>query len=122
MVIQPIAVESPTTQQIPENGGIATGVQLLIDGENVYMRTVEYLKGRNSPSDTEAATEFILTRITDLVDYLEDTYLLRINVGYYYMTSVGVDALRSRRMLVGFQEQLRQLGIEMRVIDKRNGK
>jgi len=62
------------------------------------------------------------TKIGDLVDYLEDTHRLRITVGYYYMTSVGQNALRSRRMLFGFQEQLRQLGIEMRVIDKRNGK
>jgi uncharacterized LabA/DUF88 family protein len=80
------------------------------------------LSALNRPSDTAAATEFILARITDLVDYLEDTYRLRINVGYYYMTSIGQDALRSRGMLFGFQEQLRQLGIEMRVIDKRNGK
>ena len=74
------------------------------------------------PSDTAAATEFILGRIADLVDYLEDACGLRIHVGYYYMTSVSQDALRSRRMLFGFQEQLRGLGIEMREIDKRNGK
>jgi uncharacterized LabA/DUF88 family protein len=80
------------------------------------------LNALKRPSDTAAATEFILARITDLVDYLEDTYGLRINVGYYYMTSIGQDALRSRGMLLGFQEQLRGLGIEMRVIDKRNGK
>jgi hypothetical protein len=56
------------------------------------------------------------------VDYLEDACGLRIHVRYYYMTSVSQDALRSRKMLFGFQEQLRVLGIEMRVIDKRNGK
>jgi hypothetical protein len=122
MVVQPITVESPTTQQIPENGEIAPGVQLLIDAENLYMRTVNYLKSMKKPSDTPAATEFILARIADLVDYLEDTYRLRINVGHYYLTSVGVDALRSRRILFGFREQLRKLGIEMRVIEKRNGK
>jgi uncharacterized LabA/DUF88 family protein len=107
--------------QSPENE-VPSGVQLLIDGENLYMRTVEYLDTLKRPSDTAAATEFILARIADLVDYLEDTYGRRIKVGYYYLTSVGVDALRSRRILLGFQEQLRQLGIKLRVIDKRNGK
>jgi uncharacterized LabA/DUF88 family protein len=119
MVAKPTSHESIITEQKDD---VALGVQLLIDGENLYMKTVEYLKGRNSPSDTAAATEFILGRIADLVDYLEDTYRLRINAGYYYLTSVGEDALRSRRMLFGFQEHLRQLGIELRVIDKRNGK
>jgi uncharacterized LabA/DUF88 family protein len=105
-----------------EKGTAAPGIQLLIDGENLFMKSVEYLEAKKRLSDTAAATEFILARIADLVDYLEDTYGLRINVGYYYLTSVGEDALRSRRILLGFQEQLRQLGIEMRVIDKRNGK
>jgi hypothetical protein len=27
------------------------GIQLLIDGENLYMRTIEYLKNRNMPSE-----------------------------------------------------------------------
>jgi len=49
------------------------------------------------PSDTAAVTEFILGRIADLVDYLEDRYGLQIDLGQYYLTSVGVDALRSRR-------------------------
>jgi hypothetical protein len=43
-------------------------------------------------------------------------------VGYCQVTRVNEDASPSRRMLFGFQEQLRQLGIETRVIDKRNGK
>lgn len=98
------------------------GVQLLIDGENLYIKTAEYLKARNMPSDTAAATEFILTRLGQLVDYIEDREGLQLQVGHYYMTSVGVDALRSRRMFVGFEEQLGQLGIEIVVIDKRNDK
>ncbi len=114
-------VPSKTVQQTPEKE-IALGIQLLIDGENLYMRTVEYLNGLKRPSDTAAATEFLLARIADLVDYLEDTYGLRIDLGCYYLTSVGVDVLRSRGMLFGFQEQLRGLGIELRVIDKQNGK
>jgi hypothetical protein len=88
---------------------------------SVYYASLK-LKGSILNWWASSATEFILARIADLVDYLEDAYRLRINVGYYYLMSVGVDALRSRRMLFGFQEQLRELGIEMRVIDKRNGK
>lgn len=109
------------TVQASENQALL-GVQLLIDGENLYMRTVEYLEALKKPSDITAATEFILARITDLVDNLEDTHSLRINLGHYYLTSVAMDALQNRRMLPGFREQLRQLGIELRVIDKRNGK
>ena len=97
-------------------------MQLLIDGENLYMSSVEYLKAQKRPSDTVAATEFVLARTADLVDYLEDAYGLRINLGYYYLTSVGVDALRSRRMLEGFKEELRQLGVETVVVQKRNDK
>jgi uncharacterized LabA/DUF88 family protein len=36
------------------------------------------------------------------------------------MTSVGVDELQSRRMLAGFKEQLRQLGIGTVIVEKRN--
>jgi uncharacterized LabA/DUF88 family protein len=98
------------------------GVQLLIDGENLYMSTVEYLKAQKRPSDTAAATDFILAKLGELVDYIEDRDDLRIHVAYYYFTSVGVDALRSRKMLVGFKEQLWQLGIETVVVEKRNDK
>ncbi len=98
------------------------GMQLLIDGENLYIKTVEYLKAKNMLSDTTAATEFILGKLGELVDYLEDRDGLRIRVGYYYMTSVGVDALLSRRMLGGFKEQLRQLAIETVIVEKRNDK
>lgn len=38
------------------------------------------------------------------------------------MSRAGEDALRSRRMLVGFKDQLRQLGIETFVVEKWNGK
>lgn len=38
------------------------------------------------------------------------------------MTSVGVDALRSRKMLGGFKEQLRELRIEIVIVEKRNDK
>ncbi len=55
-----------------ESDEVGRGVQLLIDGENLYMRTVEYLKARNMPSDTAAATEFILAKIGELVDSIED--------------------------------------------------
>lgn len=105
-----------------ENDEVGRGVQLLIDGENLYIKTAEYLKARNMPSDTAAATEYILAKLGELVDYIEDQDGLRIQAGYYYMTSVGVDALRSRRMLVGFKEQLRQLGIETVIVEKRNDK
>lgn len=74
-------------------------VLLFIDGENLYIRTVEYLKARNMSSDTAAATEFILARLGELVDFIEDRDGLRVEVGYYYMTSVAVDALRTRRIL-----------------------
>jgi len=114
-------VPSTTVQQNPEKE-VVLGIQLLIDGENLYMRTVEYLKARNRPSDTAAATEFIVAKIGDLVDSIEDRYGLQIDVGYYYMTSVGEDTLRSRRMLAGFKEQLRQDGIEMVIVEKRNDK
>lgn len=73
-------------------------------------------------SDTAAATHFVIARLGELVDYLEDEYDLRIYVGHYYMTSVGEDALRSRRMLGGFKEQLRQLGVETVIVEKRNDK
>lgn len=56
-------------------------IQLLIDGENVYMATVENLKARKWPSDTAAATNFILEKIGDLVDYFENAYHLRTDVG-----------------------------------------
>jgi hypothetical protein len=95
---------------------------LLIDGENLYMRTVEYLKARNRPSDTAAASEFILAKLGEVVDYIEDRDGLRIEAGYYYMTSVGVYALRNRGMLEGFKQQLRQLGIEMVIVEERNDK
>src|SRR5208337_3105144 len=93
-----------------------------IDGENLYIKTGEYLKAKNMPSDTATATEFILTKLGELVDNLEDRDGLRIQVGYYYITSVGVDALRSRKMLGGFKEQLRQLGVETVIVEKRNDK
>jgi uncharacterized LabA/DUF88 family protein len=112
MVMQPIGVQSPATE----------AVQLLIDGENLYMTTVEYLKARKRPSDTAAAADFILAKLAELVDTLEDVHDLRIRVGYYYMTKLGEEALRNRRMLSGFNEQLRQLGIEMVVVEKWNGK
>jgi len=35
---------------------------------------------------------------------------------YYYLTSTGVDALRSGRLFVEFKEQLRQLGIETVIV------
>jgi uncharacterized LabA/DUF88 family protein len=73
------------------------------------------------PSDT-AASEYILANLGELVDYIEDQDGLRIRLGYCYMTSVGVDALRSRRMLGGFKELLRQLGIETVIVEKRNDK
>jgi uncharacterized LabA/DUF88 family protein len=101
---------------------VSLGIQLLIDGENLYMSTVEYLKAQKRPSDTAAATEFILAKIGDLVDSIEDNYGLQIDVGNYYMTSVGEDALRSRKMLGGFKEELRQLGIETVIVEKRNDK
>ena len=47
---------------------------------------------------------------------------LGIDVGHYYMTSVASDALRGRRMLEGFREQLRRLGIETVIVEKRNDK
>ncbi len=93
-----------------------------IDGENLYMSTVEYLKAQKRPSDTAVATDFILAKLGEIVDYIEDRDDLRIHVGYYYITSVGVDALRSRKMLVGFMEQLWQSGIETVVVEKRNDK
>lgn len=105
-----------------ENQEVRTGVQLRVDGENLYMKTVEYLKTKNMPSDTAAATEFILVKLGELVDSIEDRDGLRLEVGYYYMTSVGVDALRSRKMLGGFKEQLKEFGIEMAIVEKRNDK
>ena len=111
---------SKTVQQTPEK--VVLGIQLLIDGENLYMRTTEYLKTQKRPSDTAAATEFIVAKLGELVDYIEDRSGLRIDAGRYYMTSVAEDALRSRRMLVGFKEQLRQLGIQMVIVEKRNDK
>jgi len=101
---------------------VSMGVQLRVDGENLYMKTVEYLKVRNMPSDTAAATEFIVAKLGELVDSIEDRHGLRSELGYYYMTSVGVDALRSRKMLWGFKEQLRELGIEIVIVEKRNDK
>lgn len=98
------------------------GVQLLIDGENLYMKTMEYLKALSMPGDTAGATEFVLRKLGELVDQLEDREGLQVEVGLYYLTSVGVDALRSRRMFVGFKEQLRKLGIEIVIVDKRNDK
>ncbi len=95
---------------------------MLVDGENLYIKTVEYLKARDMPSDTAAASEYILAKLGELVDHIEDQDGLRIQVGQYYMTSVAVDALRGRRMLVGFREQLRQLGLETVVVEKRNDK
>ena len=105
-----------------ENEEVRMGVQLRVDGENLYMKTVDYLKAKNMLSDTAAATGFILGRLGELVDSIEDRNGLRIVVGYYYMTSVAVDALRSRKMLWGFKEQLRELGIEIVVVEKRNDK
>jgi hypothetical protein len=61
-------------------------------------------------------------KLGELVDYIEDRDGLRIEVRYYYITNVGVDALRSRKMLDGFKEQLRQLGIETVIVEKRNDK
>jgi hypothetical protein len=101
---------------------VPLGVQLRVDGENLYIKTVAYLKAKNMPSDTAAATEFIAVKLSELVDSIEDRDGLRIEVGYYYMTSVGADALRSRKMLCGFKEQLRQLGIEIVIVEKRNDK
>ncbi len=115
-------MKSSLGHQTLQNNNVSLGIQLLIDAENLYIRTVEYLTGRNMLSDTAAATEFILARLGELVDYIEDRDGLRIQVGYYYMTSVGVDALRSRRLLGGFKEQLRQLSIEMVIVEKRNDK
>ena len=69
------------------------------------MATAEYLKAQKRPSDAAAATDFILAKLGELVDYIEDRDDIRIHVGYYYITSVGEDALRSRRMLGGFKEQ-----------------
>ena len=117
-----VAMETNLGQQTIQNNNVRLGIQLLIDGENLYMRTVEYLKVRSRPSDTAAATEFILARLGELVDNIEDRDGLRVVLGYYYMTSTGVDALRSRRLFVGFKEQLRQLGVEMVIVDKRNDK
>ncbi len=105
-----------------ESKEVRMGVQLRVDGENLYMKTVEYLKAKNMPSDTAAATEFILVKLGELVDSIEDRDGLRIQVGYYYMTSVGVDALRSRKMFCGFEERLRELGIEIVIVEKRNDK
>jgi len=62
---------------------------LLIDGENLYMRTVEYLEARKMLSDTAAATDFIVRKLGELVDYIEDRDGLRIDVGHYYMTYVN---------------------------------
>ncbi len=97
-------------------------LEVLINGQHLNKATVEYLKARKRLPDAVAPADFILTRIGDLVDYFEDRYHLQTTLGYYYLTSVGQNALRSRRMLFGFLEQFRGLGIEMRVIDKRNGK
>jgi len=110
-----------TVQQTPEKE-VVLGIQLLIDGENVYMRTTEYLKAQQRPSDTAAATEFIIAKLGELVDYIEERSGLRIDVGRYYLTSVGEDVLRGRRMLGGFKEQLSQLGIETVIVEKRNDK
>lgn len=111
-----------TLGQQSSESKVPFGVQLLIDGENLYIKTVEYLKARNMPSDTVAATEFILAKLGELVDYIEDRNGLRIQVGRYYLTSVGVDAMRSRRMFDGLKEQLRRLGIETVIVEKRNDK
>jgi uncharacterized LabA/DUF88 family protein len=117
MVAQPTANE-----QTPENDQACLGVQVLVDGENLYMATVEYLKAQKRPSDIAAATDFILAKLGELVDYLEDNYGLRTEVGYYYMTRIGEDALRSRRILWRFKGQLRLLGIETLVVEKWNEK
>jgi uncharacterized LabA/DUF88 family protein len=115
-------VQSTTTEQTPEKDQLSLGVQLLIDGENLYVASVEYLKAQKRPSDTAAATDFVLAKLGELVDYLEDSYDLRIHLGYYYMTRVGEDALRRRRMLGGFKGQLGLLGIETLVVEKWNEK
>lgn len=86
------------------------------------MATAEYLQAQKRPSDTAAATDFILAKLGEFVDYTEDRDVIPIQVGYYYMTSVGEDALRSRRMLEALKERLRQLGIETLVVEKWNGK
>lgn len=114
-------MRSTLSQQSSESK-VPFGTQLLVDGENLYIKTVEYLKARDMPSDTAAASEYILAKLGELVDHIEDQDGLRIQVGQYYMTSVAVDALRGRRMLVGFREQLRQLGLETVVVEKRNDK
>lgn len=101
---------------------VAQAVQLLIDGENLYMKTVEYLKGRIMLADTVAATEFTLQRLEALVNRIEDHDNLEVEVGRYYLTRVGVDALRSLRVFEGFMEQLKQLGIEIVIVEKRNDK
>ena len=71
---------------------------------------------------TVATTEFILAKLGELLDYLEDTHYLRTYVAYCYMTSFGVESLRTRRILGGFKERLRQLGIETLIVKKRNDK
>jgi hypothetical protein len=73
------------------------------------------------PSDTAYATDFIRAKLGELVGYLQDMHHLQAHVDYY-VTSVGEDVLRSRRMLGGFNEQLGQLGIETLVVEKRNDK
>jgi uncharacterized LabA/DUF88 family protein len=117
-----VAMEVSLDQPTRQNNGVAQGVQLLIDGENLYVATVNYLEVQKRPSDTAAATEFILRKLGELVDYLEDSHGLRTEVGYYYMTKVGEDALRSRRMLGGLKGQLGLLGIETLVVEKWNEK
>ena len=122
MVVKPDDLQTITTEETPENDQVCLGVQVLVDGENLYMATVEHLKAQKRPSDMAAATEFILAKLGELLDHLEDSYGLRIEVAYYYMTRVGEDALRSRRILWRFKGQLKLLGIETLVVEKWNEK
>lgn len=45
------------------------------------------------PSDTAAATEYILAKLGELVDYIEDHSGLRIQMGCYYIRFVPWDQL-----------------------------
>jgi uncharacterized LabA/DUF88 family protein len=97
---------------------VASGVLILIDGENLYMKTSEYLKMRKLPADMAASNDFIIQKIQGLVDFVEDTYRLRIYLGYYYMTKKGEEDLRRARLLEGFTNALRSLHIDTVVTDK----
>jgi len=97
---------------------LVSGVLVFVDGENLYMKTSEYLKAHKLASDMAASNDFIIQRLQGLVHFVEDTYRLGIYLGYYYMTKKGRDDLLRARLLEGFTGVLQTLHINIIVTEK----